>query len=468
MQDMDTFENRHADVAAVWTGVLEIVRSEVNEPNFKTWFTQTAPVRFEGSSLSVAVPNEFARDWIDDRYRSLVRSALRQVTGPEAEVAFVVSGSLPDAPTFEEPIVEQASPEPATTRAPRRSEAAFDSGFTFETFVMGNSNQVAYQAALAVAESPGRAYNPLFIYGGVGLGKTHLLQAIGNYAVSHFAHMRVRYVTTEQFVNEFVNSIGDKQRIEGFRQRYRTNDVLLVDDIQFIAKKPETQDAFFHTFNSLREAGRQIVIASDRPPSEIPTLEERLRSRFISGLIVDVQPPDLETRIAILRRKAASDQALRGVEVPDEVLAFIADRVSSNIRELHSALLRVIFYGSLTHKPIDIALGEQVLRDIFPERSARPIAIPTIQQEVCRFYGVSRADLIGNKRSQSIVYPRQVAMYLSRELTDLSLPRIGAEFGGRDHTTVMHATSKIQRLMGEHRDVYDQVQTLAGTIRQKG
>lgn len=470
MPDLETLGAHDSGVVALWDSVLEIVRSEVNEPTFKTWFSQAAPDRLDGDTLYVSVPNDFTRDWMEDRYRGLVSSALRQVTGRTAAVVFGVG---PDGRTDEEPLdpVPAAAPEASAEPSPSRfdDEPSFDRSFTFETFVMGTSNQFAYQAALAVAETPGQAYNPLFVYGGVGLGKTHLLQAIGNYAREHHPHKRVRYVTTDQFLSEFVSSIADKdrQRIEGFRRRYRMNDILLVDDIQFLAKKEGTQDAFFHTFNSLRDAGRQIVIASDRPPSDIPTLEERLRSRFASGLIVDVQPPDLETRIAILRRKADSDRSMSGVVVPDEVLSFIAERVSSNIRELHSALLRVIFYGSLSRAAIDTELCEKVLRDIFPERSSSPVSIATIQQEICRFYGVSRADLVGSKRSQSFVYPRQIAMHLSRELTDLSLPRIGSEFGGRDHTTVMHANSKIQRLMREHRDVFDQVQTLSNVIRQK-
>ncbi len=471
MSDIETVETTSPEVAAVWDNVLGVVRSEVNEPTFKTWFSQATPDSFVSGTLRVVVPNDFTRDWMQDRYHGLVSSALRQVTGREAAVVFSVgsvSASIgsPDA----EPESGLASVDVRPSAAPtQEDDPQLDPSCTFETFVMGASNQFAYQAALAVAETPGVAYNPLFVYGGVGLGKTHLLKAIGNYAREHHPHRRVRYVTTEQFLNEFVRSIADKdrQRIEGFRRRYRMSDILLVDDIQSIAKKEGTQDAFFHTFNSLRDAGRQIVIASDRPPSEIPTLEERLRSRFASGLIVDVQPPDLETRIAILRRMADSERVPSGTTVPDDVLSFIAERVSSNIRELHSALLRVVFYGSYGKKAITLDLCEQLLRDIFPERSSRPISISTIQQEVCRFYGVNRADLVGSKRSQSFVYPRQVAMHLSRELTDLSFPRIGAEFGGRDHTTVMHATNKIQRLMGEHRDVFDQVQMLSGSIRQK-
>ncbi|MRR20970.1 chromosomal replication initiator protein DnaA, partial [bacterium] len=280
-----------------------------------------------------------------------------------------------------------------------------------------------------------------------------------------FPHMRVKYVTSEQFTNEVIDLIraGDRKRMDSFRRQYRTVDVLLIDDIQFLKGKESTQEEFFHTFNALEQAGKQVVLSSDRPPKDIPTLEERLRSRFEMGLITDIQPPDLETRIAILRRKAEVDR----LGVPDEVLSYIADRVSSNIRELEGALIRIVAYSSLTRQSVDLNLAVDVLKDAFPERSMRPISISTIQREVCKFYGLSSAELVGNKRSHNIVYPRQVAMYLARELTDLSLPRIGSEFGGRDHTTVMHAKDKIQKLLNAERDVYNQVQSLTNLIKQK-
>jgi chromosomal replication initiator protein len=382
------------------------------------------------------------------------------------DVQFRVAGdqALPEPPQ-PEPLVLPDAEESAPPRMRGAAEGAFNPKYTFDSFVIGSSNRFAHASALAVAEAPGGAYNPLFIYGGVGLGKTHLLQAIGHYALQSFPHMKIKYVSTEQFTNDFINSIGDrdKSRIDGFRRSYRQNDVLLVDDIQFLAGKEGTQEEFFHTFNTLQQAGKQIVLSSDRPPKDIGNLEARLRSRFEMGLITDIQPPDLETRIAILRRKVEAES----LHVPDEVLSFIADRISSNIRELEGALIRIVAFGSLTRQSIDPDLAQSVLKDIFPERTLQPISIPTIQQEVCRHYGISKSELIGNKRSQAIVYPRQIAMYLSRELTDLSLPRIGAEFGGRDHTTVMHATQKIQKLMNEQREVYNQIQTLTNTVRQR-
>ncbi len=459
------------DAATIWAQVLEVVRSELNTPTFKTWFENTAPVEVAGGRLIVAVQNEFAREWLESRYSGLLRAALSETLGHDLEVVFSVpsegSAPFPSGPPTSPPEQEPAIPEVREPR-PRRNpspEGEFNPKYTFDSYVIGASNQFAHAAALAVAEAPGRAYNPLFIYGGVGLGKTHLLQAIGHYVQTSFPHLKVKYVSTEQFTNDFINSIGDrdKKRIDGFRRQYRTNDLLLVDDIQFLKGKEGTQEEFFHTFNTLQQAGKQVVLSSDRPPKDIEKLEERLRSRFEMGLITDIQPPDLETRIAILRRTSE----VQRLDVPDNVLTFIADRVSSNIRELEGALIRVVAFSSLTRHSVSLDLARNVLKDIFPERVVRPISIQTIQREVCKYYSLAHSELIGNKRSQSIVYPRQVAMYLTRELTDLSLPRIGSEFGGRDHTTVMHATAKIQKLLNADRDVYNQIQTLTNQVRQK-
>ena len=454
------------DVQQVWQDTLDVVKGELNTPTFKTWFEQTSPLGIVEHEMLVGVQNDFARDWLESRYSGLLSSALTQVTGSPMVVRFSVPGSA--RPTnVETEHIEAISPPPAVRLDETHKTAGPDlePNCTFDSFVVGPSNQFSYHVALAVAEAPGTAYNPLFIYGGAGLGKTHLLQAIASYVRSSYPHLRVKYVTSEQFTNDFIKSIGDrdKNRTEGFRRAYRENDVLLIDDIQFIQGKETTQTEFFHTFNTLREAGKQIVMTSDRPPAEIGNIEERLRTRFGWGLIADIQPPDLETRIAILRRKA--DMAR--LAAPDDVLAFIAERLSSNIRELEGALVRVSAYSSVSQRPIDLALAESVLKDTFPERSVKPISISTIQQEVCKFYQISRADLVGDKRSQAIAFPRQVAMYLCRELTDYSLPKIGGEFGGRDHTTVMYANSKIQRLINEQRDVYNQIQTLTNLVRQR-
>jgi chromosomal replication initiator protein len=419
----------------------------------------------------VSVHNDFARDWLESRYSGLLRAALAQVAGSPLDVTFTVPG---DGEALSLPAVDETQPKPdmivdldevEQKRVKEATEGDFNPKYTFDSFVKGESNRFAFAAAQAVAEAPARAYNPLFIYGGVGLGKTHLLQAVGHYVQIHFPHLTVKYVSTEQLANDFINSIGSKdtKRIDGFRRHYRTNDVLLIDDVQFLAGKEGTQEEFFHTFNTLHQAGKQIVLSSDRPPKDIATLEERLRSRFEMGLITDIQPPDLETRIAILRRKIESEK----LDIPEDVISFIADRVSSNIRELEGSLIRIVAFSSLTRHEIDLDLASGVLKDIFPERSVKPISIASIQQEVCKFYGIGKTELTGNKRSQNIVYPRQIAMYLARELTDLSLPRIGAEFGGRDHTTVMHATAKIQKLINSQREVYNQIQTLTNLVKQK-
>lgn len=453
------------DVQQVWHDTLEVVREELNTPTFKTWFEQTSPLGIIDQEMVVSVQNDFARDWLETRYSSLLASALTQVTGAPMAIRFSVPGDVAYEPAaeHEEPADTLVIGRPEATQERQSDESELDPKSTFDSFVVGPSNQFSYHVALAVAETPGTAYNPLFIYGGAGLGKTHLLKAIGSYVRTSYPYMKVKYVTSEQFTNDFIKSIGDKNRTAGFRRSYRENDVLLVDDIQFIAGKEGTQTEFFHTFNTLREAGKQIVMTSDRPPGEIGNIEERLRTRFGGGLIADIQPPDLETRIAILRRKAQAE----GHSVPDDVLTLIADRFSSNIRELWGALLRVVAFSSVTRHSIDLDLAQSVLKDIFPERSIKPISISLIKDEVCRFYGISKNDLVGNKRSQSIAYPRQIAMYLSRELTDHSLPKIGGEFGGRDHTTVIYANTKIQRLMTEQRDVYNQIQTLTNLIRQR-
>ncbi len=460
-------------VDQLWAAILDVVRSELNTPTFKTWFEHTEPIDIADGKLRIAVQNEFARDWLESRYSGLLRAALAQVDGDGLSLSFVISPTQTDAssPAADSALPGQDSEEPPVSAEINQPAggiqlpAAFHPKYTFESFVIGASNRFAHAASLAVAEAPGRAYNPLFIYGGVGLGKTHLLHAIGHYAQQSFPHMKVKYVTSEQFTNEVIDLIraGDRQKMDRFRRQYRTADVLLLDDVQFLKGKDATQEEFFHTFNALEQAGKQVVLSSDRPPKDIATLEDRLRSRFEMGLITDIQPPDLETRIAILRRKVEIEH----LDVPHDVLAFVADRVASNIRELEGALIRVVAFSSLTRHPVDIELARNVLRDIFPERSTRPIAVSTIQREVCKYYSLSHAELVGNKRSQSIVYPRQIAMYLARELTDLSLPSIGSEFGGRDHTTVMHAKAKIEKMLTADRDVYNQIQTLTNSVKQK-
>ncbi len=452
------------DIDGVWAQVLDIVRSELNTPSFKTWFEHTQPVELTDDGVFVVgVQNEFARTWLEERYAQRLSAALRQVIGADVSVRIVVDQSstvveevAPPAPV-EIPIETPAGGSPAP-----RVHADYDEKYTFDSFIVGESNEFARNAALAVAEQPGLKYNPLFLWGGPGLGKTHLLQAIGHYVSENFPHKKVSYVTSEQFTNDFVESINAKTQ-NSFRQKYRTVDVLLIDDIQFLEKKQGTQDQFFHTFNELRQRGKAIVLASDRPPRDID-MDERYQSRFASGLQADIQPPNYETRLAILKQFVDVQQ----VPFEDEALTYVAERSSPNIREMEGAIIRIMAYRELSKKDVvDVTMAEQVTRDLFPDHSHRPIPVTTIQREVCRFYTISHADLVGSKRSQAIVYPRQIAMYLSRELTDLSLPKIGQEFGGRDHTTVMHATAKIQKLMSEQREVYNQIQQLTNAIRQK-
>ncbi|OQO90704.1 chromosomal replication initiation protein DnaA [Saccharomonospora piscinae] len=363
-------------------------------------------------------------------------------------------------PTFSgQPIAGQPYTAPAQ---PQTSKTRLNEKYTFDTFVIGASNRFAHAAAVAVAEAPSRAYNPLFVWGESGLGKTHLLHAVGHYAQRLFPGMRVRYVSTEEFTNDFINSLRDDRKV-AFQRRYRDIDILLVDDIQFLEGKEGTQEEFFHTFNTLHNANKQIVVSSDRPPKRLETLEERLRTRFEWGLITDIQPPELETRIAILRKKAAQDR----LAVPGEVLEFIAARIEANIRELEGALIRVTAFASLNQQPVDVGLAEIVLRDLIPDSQAPEISAPTIMGVTAEFFDVTMDDLCGPGKTKALATARQIAMYLCRELTDMSLPRIGQTFGGRDHTTVMHADKKIRKEMAERRRIYDQVQELTSRIKQR-
>jgi chromosomal replication initiator protein len=444
----------------IWKEALKIIKKQLNNATYKAWFENTTPKQMEGDTIFVSAPNSFAKEWLESRYSSLISDALFQVIGEEMQIKVMVD-------EIEQLSISKENDEPPMTDFRhveiKSQQVLLNPKYTFESFVIGSSNRFAHAAALAVAERPSEAYNPLFIYGGVGLGKTHLLQAICHYTIKHYPQLKIKYVSCEKFTNDFIISIREKNKIPGFQKRYRDNDILLVDDIQFLENKEGTQEAFFHTFNTLHEANKQIVLSSDRPPKDIATLEDRLRSRFEWGLITDIQPPDLETRIAILSRKVRSDK----LSVSEDVLEFIASKIQSNIRELEGALIRIVAFSSLTTTKINIELAKDVLKDIFPNRVSRPISIQTIQAEVCRYFNISKALLVSNKRSQSIVYPRQIAMYLARELTDLSLPKIGEEFGGRDHTTVMYATSKVGKNINTQREVYNQVQELTNRIRQR-
>jgi chromosomal replication initiator protein len=448
---------------SLWSEVSGRLRGALNDTTYGTWFREASGLELSDDRFVLGVPNDFTRDWIEGHFLGLIGAAIRDVTGSERPIELrLVETSTVTAGGGDGSAEPTAVSAVAVPIHHRPESGGFNAKYTFDSFVIGSSNRFAHAAALAVAEAPAQAYNPLFIYGGTGLGKTHLLQAIAQYVSEHSSDLSVRYVTSETFMNDFINSLRDK-RIEGFKQRYRTYDVLLIDDVQFFEHKERIQEEFFHTFNSLYEAGSQIVMSSDRPPREIATLEERLRSRFEWGLITDIQPPDLETRIAILRKKVKTD----GIHIPDpQVLTFIAGRVSTNIRELEGALTRVVAFSSLTARAMSVELAQDVLKDVFPQGEAAEVSIKRIQDLVAERFNMSLEELCGDKRSQNIVYPRQVAMYLSRELTDSSLPKIGKEFGGRDHTTVIHANAKIARLIREDRSVYNLVQELTARVKQ--
>ncbi len=447
---------RELSADVLWTEVSGRLQEALNEQTYRTWFGEAHAGAFDGDVFVLSVPNDFTREWIENHFGGLVEAAVRDTLGGEQRVRVAV---------MVRPPVREAEPRtwaPEDGGRSAREPGGLNPKYTFDRFVIGSSNRFAHAAALAVAEAPAQAYNPLFIYGGTGLGKTHLLQAIAAYVGEHAADLSARYVTSETFMNDFINSLRDK-RIEGFKHRYRHYDVLLVDDVQFLEGKERIQEEFFHTFNSLYEAGRQIVMSSDRPPREIATLEARLRSRFEWGLITDIQPPDLETRIAILRKKVHAE----GTHVPDpQVLTLIAGRISTNIRELEGALTRVVAFSSLTGRPMTVDLAQEVLKDVFPDGEMPEVSVERIQEAVVDRFGITLQELTGDRRSQAIVYPRQVAMYLCRELTDSSLPKIGKKFGGRDHTTVIHATSKIAKLIKEDRSVYNLVQELTARVKQ--
>ena len=439
---------------AVWDEVRSRLRGTLNNQTYKFAFAGARPLALDEGRLVLAVDSELLRQWIRQRYLPLLRDALFEVRGQDLQVEVVVEAPSGDAQA------PPAEPDEAPARAlsPRRP-LGLQPRFTFEAFVTGPSNRFAHAAALAVAEQPARAYNPFFVYGGVGLGKTHLLHAIGHFAAANHPELSVTYVSVETFTNEFINALRDGG-IRSFKDRYRSTDVLLIDDIQSLQGREQTQEEFFHTFNALHDSGKQVVISSDRPPKAIATLEDRLRSRFEMGLITDVQPPDLETRIAILQKRVRADR----YEIHEpEVLPFIAGRVSTNVRALEGALTRVVAHGSISGRRITVDLASEVLADLFPAEDGL-LSIDLIQGEVCRYYSVTHAELTGDKRTRRIVRPRQVAMYLSRELTDASLPAIGRAFGDRDHTTVMYAVQKVADQMADEGEVLTAVQTLTGRL----
>ena len=439
------------ELEGIWNDVLKLIKVELTEVSFNTWLKTIKPVTIAENIVILAAPNEFTKNILEGRYLNLIKNGIKQVTNTDYDIKFVIPG---------EDINLNVGQSIVNNNMTTEQRAQLNPKYTFDTFVIGNSNRFAHAACLAVAEAPAQAYNPLFIYGGVGLGKTHLMHAIGHYILNQTPNAKVVYVSSEKFTNELINSIRDDKNNE-FRNKYRNVDILLIDDIQFIAGKESTQEEFFHTFNALHEANKQIVISSDRPPKEIPTLEDRLRSRFEWGLISDIQPPDLETRIAILKKKAK----VENIEVPDDVMNYIATKIQSNIRELEGALIRIVAYSSLTNKEITLDLAEEALKDIFSTNKPRKITVDLIKEVVSKDFNVKVEDFNSKKRTRSIAYPRQIAMYLTRELTDLSLPKIGEEFGGSDHTTVIHAYDKISKEMATDEDLKNRIDALIKDIK---
>ncbi len=486
-----------SELDAVWDRVIAGLSESALSPQHRAWVNLTRPLGLVEDTALLAVPNDLVKDVLESRLRPVVAGALSAAYGREIRVAVTVQ-PMPD----QAPVPDYASTEPAPDasadharalpgtgrdRSPEATPDPFESDrrnvvelgnrsnrnrdveparlnpkYMFDTFVIGSSNRFAHAAAVAVAEAPAKAYNPLFVYGESGLGKTHLLHAIGHYAQHLFTGARVRYVSSEEFTNDFINSLRDDKQ-HAFQRRYRDVDILLVDDIQFLENKERTQEEFFHTFNTLHNANKQIVISSDRPPKQLSTLEDRLRTRFEWGLITDVQPPDLETRIAILRKKAAQDR----LAAPPDVLEFIASKISRNIRELEGALIRVTAFASLNRQTVDLSLAEVVLKDLIPADGGPEITGATIMAATAEYFGLTMEDLCGSSRSRMLVTARQIAMYLCRELTDLSLPKIGQMFGGRDHTTVIHADRKIRGQMGERRITYNQVSEITQRIKTR-
>ncbi|HEY8802082.1 MAG TPA: chromosomal replication initiator protein DnaA [Candidatus Dormibacteraeota bacterium] len=444
------------DPEQIWQAAQEELRFQLSKPSYETWLKNASLVGRERNDFRIGVPTKLAKDWLEDRYSAMIKETLSAIVSGDVTVAFeVVSDAGNGARASREPAVAVAEEPAVEVDDPVQEGSPLNPKLQFQHFVVGNNSRFAHAACRAVAETPAKAYNPLFLYGGVGLGKTHLMHAIGHAVIEKHHRRKVAYVTSEKFMNEMITSIQEG-RMNDFRTRYRTVDVLLVDDIQFLAGKDRTQEEFFHTFNALHELNRQIVISSDRPPKEIPTLEDRLRSRFSWGLIADIQAADFETRVAILKSKVGPYARL----VPEDVLSFIAHKIQKNIRELEGALIRVIAHASLNRETINVDMAAKLLQDVIPSSEARTLSVDTISRTVASFYHISMEEMKGKRRDKHIVFPRQVAMYLIREETASSLPAIGQAFGGRDHTTVLHSYEKIstearedQRLQSDLRKI---------------
>ncbi len=463
-----------SDADGIWKMCRPLIMERISEASWYALFETVDPVDFDGRTLYLRVPSSIAKSRIEQRYHSQMVGVLSALGHSNIEVSISVSPdrhheveptpSQSTVPNSRDQLFSPASRQEQHSRkdAPSVARGIINPAYTFEAFVIGSSNRFAHAAALSVAETPARSYNPLFIHGRAGLGKTHLLHAIGNYALENYGDLTVRYVSTETFLNEFVDAIR-KNNTSSFKRRYRECDILLIDDVQFLEGRESLQEEFFHTFNHLHAAGKQMVLTSDRPPRAIATLEERLRSRFMSGLITDVQPPEVETRLAILRKK--SEVMIK--PVPDDVLQFIAETVKDNIRELEGALIRVSAFASLNNFRITTQIAEELLADLVGS-SIKQVSVSEVIEAISSYYGFSSSEIQGASRKRPLVEARQVAMYVVRELTDLSFPAIGKEFGNRDHTTVMHAVNKVEAAMGEERETYNRVTALLSKIRSQG
>ena len=451
----------------VWTELLERIETKVNRHSFNTWFSPTVFVEDTGDRVTVRVPSELCRNWLTKHYSGVITEATAEVHRSGVKVAFVIDAEVgtvterPPRPAAETPAPPAETPA-ATTPPPSQTPAAETRGlnprYTFDTFVVGSSNQFAHAAAVAVGEAPSRSYNPLYLYGGVGLGKTHLMHAIGHYILGQMPALKLTYISSERFMNEMINAVRYGRTLD-FRERYRKLDVLMVDDVQFLSGKEGTQTEFFHTFNSLYDAQKQIVISSDCPPHEIREIEERLRSRFEWGLIADIQPPDLETKVAILKKKAEAE----AVPLPDDVALYIASGIKSNVRELEGSLIRLIAYASLTGSPVSLPLAQEVLRNIL-HRDEQRVSIDMVQKFIANYYRLKLADIKGRNSSKAVAGPRQVAMFLCRTLTDASLPQIGKSFG-RDHSTVVHSIRKVEGQCKTDREFHNLINSFIETFR---
>ncbi|HZJ33297.1 MAG TPA: chromosomal replication initiator protein DnaA [Vicinamibacterales bacterium] len=445
--------------SSVWDQVLSRIETKVNRHSFYTWFKPTSFVADSGVSLTVRVPNQLFKDWLTKHYSMVLAEALAEVGRPGTSVLFVTEETSVVQPAPEAAAAPEAFALEPPANTPTTAPGGLNPRYTFDTFIVGPSNQFAHAACRAVAEAPSRSYNPLFIYGGVGLGKTHLMHAVGQYVLQHDRSLKLTYISSERFMNEMINAVR-YDRILDFRERYRSVDVLLVDDIQFVSGKEGTQTEFFHTFNALYDAQKQIVISSDRPPHEIPALEERLRSRFEWGLIADIQPPDLETKVAILKRKAEGE----AVPLADNVAMYMAGRFKSNIRELEGSLIRLIAYASLTGREISLDLAQEVLKDVI-DQDAKAVTIESIQKHISDYYQLKVGELKSRNNSKSIAMPRQIAMYLSKSLTNASLPEIGRSFGGKHHSTVIHSIKKVEEMRKTDHDFNNLISSFLQTFK---